>query len=313
MEPNRDPEPGASGTLRGAVLILVAGVALGIAYNSLGLASRPRHGLAWINRPEKIASLEALQAIAEPGTALAATATAASSKAAAAPDSSKGKADTTAAKSAKSAASHAAGRAPATSAAPAGHAAKPAAGSKAGAAHAAKPGRTGTAPATGSAKAGTGAAAPPAAQAPAPAAQAPAPAAQAASPPAPVTPPASPLPSIPDVPGPIKLELATFKRLYDAGAALVIDAREADDYKDGHIGGAISLPYNDAMAEPERVSRLDPGGRPIVVYCSGGDCELSMDLAKLMVQAGKRKVLVYEGGFPEWQSAGYAVVRGANP
>jgi rhodanese-related sulfurtransferase len=126
-------------------------------------------------------------------------------------------------------------------------------------------------------------------------------------------PAASALPVIPDVPGPLKLELATLKRLYDANAAFVLDAREAAEYSEGHISGAISLPYNDALADPDRVSHLDPGGRPIVVYCSGGDCELSMDLAKVLVQAGRRRVLIYEGGFPEWQGAGYPVARGPNP
>ena len=67
------------------------------------------------------------------------------------------------------------------------------------------------------------------------------------------------------------------------------------------------------MADPDKVKKLDPAGRPIVVYCSGGDCELSMNLAKLMLENGKRKVLVYEGGFPEWQGAGMPVAKGANP
>ena len=61
------------------------------------------------------------------------------------------------------------------------------------------------------------------------------------------------------------------------------------------------------------MKKLDPKGRPIVVYCSGGECELSMNLAKLMVENGKRKVLVYEGGFPEWQGAGMPVTKGATP
>jgi rhodanese-related sulfurtransferase len=118
---------------------------------------------------------------------------------------------------------------------------------------------------------------------------------------------------IPDVTGPLKLEIATLKRLYDANAALVVDAREVAEYAEGHIRGAVSLPYNDAMAEPERVKKLDPAGRPIVIYCSGGDCELSMDLARVLIEAGKRRVLVYEGGYPEWQSAGYEIARGPNP
>jgi len=139
--------------------------------------------------------------------------------------------------------------------------------------------------------------------------------------PVPATPPtppptvahASALPVIPDVDRPIKLELASLKMLYDAGAVLVVDAREAAEYAEGHVPGALSLPYNDALAEPGRIERLGEAGRPIVVYCSGGACELSMDLAKLMLEHGRKRVLVYEGGYPEWEQAGYPVTRGTEP
>jgi rhodanese-related sulfurtransferase len=118
---------------------------------------------------------------------------------------------------------------------------------------------------------------------------------------------------IPDVPGPLKIELANLKKLHDANAALVLDAREADEYAGGHIRGALHLSYNDALAEPERVKNLDPGGRPIVVYCGGGACELSINLSRVLIEGGKRRVLIYEAGYPEWETAGYPVAKGPNP
>ena len=125
---------------------------------------------------------------------------------------------------------------------------------------------------------------------------------------APVKPPAMPV--VPDVGGPLKIEIAALKKLYDAGAVLIMDARETDAYVAGHLAGAISLPYNDALDDPNRAKRLDSGGRAIVVYCDGGACTLSMDLASLLVSSGKRRVLVYEGGYPEWREAGYPVASG---
>jgi rhodanese-related sulfurtransferase len=121
------------------------------------------------------------------------------------------------------------------------------------------------------------------------------------------------MPVIPDLDTPIMTQMVMLKKLYDADAALVVDAREAAEYAEGHIAGALSLPYNDALGEPDKVKALDSGGRPIVVYCSGGDCELSIDLAKLLLGAGKRKVLVYQGGYPEWQGAGNPVAHGTAP
>jgi len=180
-------------------------------------------------------------------------------------------------------------------------------------------------PTTGAGTSDTSAATTPPIAEPAPVAAPPArtaaPAPAAPSPVAPATPPASPtpvtpagaLPVIPDVDRPIKLELALLKKLHDAGALLVVDAREPGEFAAGHIAGAMNLPYNDALAEPERLRRLGEAGRPIAVYCSGGTCELSMDLAKLMIEHGRRKVLVYEGGYPEWEQAGYPVARGISP
>jgi rhodanese-related sulfurtransferase len=300
----RDPEMAAA--LRGALLIVAIGAALGIAYNAMGLAGRPKHGLAWHKHAEKLESLEALQAapaggegatmtgdseasVSVPGDAAAATVSAPAPPKSAASNGSK-----------KDTASvHATGPAPKKGGKPTGS----------------QPGAP--APKKSEAPAGSQAAAPAQKPAPASGAQAGTPALVAAPPPAAgaaaTTSAAADVPVIPDVTGPLKLELATLKKLYAANAALVIDAREAADYAGGHISGALSLPYNDAMAEPERVKKLDPAGRPIVIYCSGGDCELSMDLAKLLVEAGKRRVLVYEGGFPEWQGAGLPVAKGPNP
>ncbi len=94
---------------------------------------------------------------------------------------------------------------------------------------------------------------------------------------------------------------------------LVVDARTSYEYEDGHIAGAVNLPYAAALADPGRIAQLGEAGRPIAVYCSGGECELSMDLAKLMLEHGRKRVLIYEGGWPEWVSFEYPTARGAQP
>jgi rhodanese-related sulfurtransferase len=129
--------------------------------------------------------------------------------------------------------------------------------------------------------------------------------------PAPAT--AADLPVVPDIPGPIELEIASLKKLYDADAALIVDGRDAEEYAAGHIAGAIHLSYNDALAEPERVQNLDSGGRPIIVYCSSEHCDIASQLADFMVDQGRRRVLVFRAGFEEWQAAGYPIARGSSP
>jgi hypothetical protein len=63
--------------------------------------------------------------------------------------------------------------------------------------------------------------------------------------------------------------------LYEAGAALFVDARHEFDYKLGHIRGAINIPLR--MYET-RKAVLDtiPKGRLLVVYCDGAECNSSI-------------------------------------
>jgi rhodanese-related sulfurtransferase len=119
---------------------------------------------------------------------------------------------------------------------------------------------------------------------------------------------AASLPEIPVVDRPIKMQLASVKQFYDAGAATIVDARETGEYNRGHIAGAISLPVE--TTPPETLAGFDAAGKPIIVYCGGEPCDVSMELAYALIDAGQRKVLIYAGGFREWETSGYPVKRG---
>jgi rhodanese-related sulfurtransferase len=119
------------------------------------------------------------------------------------------------------------------------------------------------------------------------------------------------LPEIPELDRPVEISLQAVKLFADASGAVIIDAREDYEFADGHIPGAINMPYDEVSAEPERLANLDAGGRPIIVYCGGGTCELSLTLAWDLISAGQSKVVVFMGGYPEWQEAGYPVAGGS--
>jgi len=119
--------------------------------------------------------------------------------------------------------------------------------------------------------------------------------------------------NIPDVGRPIQVQISKVKALFDAKAGTIIDAREPAEYADGHIPGAVNMPYDQVVTDPERLEKFDAGGKPIIVYCGGGTCELSMNLGFALVNAGQKKVLVYTGGWPEWSTSGYPVAKGATP
>jgi rhodanese-related sulfurtransferase len=118
---------------------------------------------------------------------------------------------------------------------------------------------------------------------------------------------AASLPEIPVLDRPIKMQLGSVKQFYDAGAATMVDARETDEYDHGHIAGAISLPVE--TTPPETLAGFDAGGKPIIVYCGGEPCDVSMELAYALIDAGQRRVLIYAGGFREWETFGYPVTR----
>jgi rhodanese-related sulfurtransferase len=94
---------------------------------------------------------------------------------------------------------------------------------------------------------------------------------------------------------------------------LFIDARDQDNYQEGHIPGAYEFfPY-----QPEKylaeVLPLCQVAAQIVVYCAGGECEDSESAALDLQQAGipGDKLFVYGGGITDWKAAGLAVEHGA--
>ncbi|MBK9373875.1 MAG: rhodanese-like domain-containing protein [Holophagales bacterium] len=99
-----------------------------------------------------------------------------------------------------------------------------------------------------------------------------------------------------------------------ARGALFLDARRTKDFAEGHVAGARSFPVWESEVVRERVAELVAQGRdpslPVVLYCSGGDCEDSHMLAQTLFGAGFENLLVYRDGFPDWVKRGGAARTG---
>lgn len=63
------------------------------------------------------------------------------------------------------------------------------------------------------------------------------------------------------------VSLADFQRMAREPDTIILDARSADAYAEGHIEGAISLPFTDFTAPALRDALGDPGVR-ILIYCN---------------------------------------------
>jgi rhodanese-related sulfurtransferase len=97
---------------------------------------------------------------------------------------------------------------------------------------------------------------------------------------------------------------------------LFLDARRTSAYTDGHIPGARSFPVWESDIADRVKAFFEEGldqNAPIVIYCSGGDCEDSHMLAEKLYMVGFNNLLVYKDGFPGWQKRGLSAVKGPKP
>jgi rhodanese-related sulfurtransferase len=86
------------------------------------------------------------------------------------------------------------------------------------------------------------------------------------------------------------------------GLVTVLDVRPPEEYRAGHLAGAINVPLAELEAAAERL----PRERDIVAYCRGPFCVLSFEaVAQLRKQGFNARRL--ETGYPEWKVAGLPV------
>jgi rhodanese-related sulfurtransferase/DNA-binding transcriptional ArsR family regulator len=92
------------------------------------------------------------------------------------------------------------------------------------------------------------------------------------------------------------------------GSVTLLDVRPEDEYAQGHIPGALSVPLS------QLESRLDllPHGGEIVAYCRGPYCVLAVEATELLRRRGFR-VRRLADGMPAWAARGLPMVAGSAP
>ncbi len=90
--------------------------------------------------------------------------------------------------------------------------------------------------------------------------------------------------------GPVELA-----RMIKAGEVNVVDVRAAEDYKKGHIPGAVNLPKTD-WDNPKGLRKDETN----VLYCYSQVCHLAASAAVKFAGMGY-PVMELEGGFDEWK------------
>ena len=94
-------------------------------------------------------------------------------------------------------------------------------------------------------------------------------------------------------------------KLFENGVAFV-DARDEGDFLAGHITNSINIPFDDFDNHKQKLDQLSKD-KPIVIYCAGTDCDLSILLGNLLFDMGYKKIYVFFGGWYDWLDAKYPV------
>jgi rhodanese-related sulfurtransferase len=98
------------------------------------------------------------------------------------------------------------------------------------------------------------------------------------------------------------ISLDEAEALYCSQAAVFLDARSRELYDDGHIQGALSLPWDEYERYYPQLMKGLPSDNPIIVYCDGVSCGLSKELALALLDKGHTNVRVLVNGWTLWQN-----------
>ncbi len=89
------------------------------------------------------------------------------------------------------------------------------------------------------------------------------------------------------------------------GKYLLLDVREKEEYREGHLEGSVSIPRG--FLEMRVESAIPEKSKPIIAYCAGG--VRSLLAAKDMKEMGYQEIISMSGGYSAWKAAGYQTVQ----
>lgn len=94
------------------------------------------------------------------------------------------------------------------------------------------------------------------------------------------------------------------RAIVDKQSHIVLDARPMADYDAGHLPGSLSLPQTAMEEHIGSILPLLSAEQPVLVYCSGKECDESFLLAVALRKQGFTNIVLFAGGFTEWRAAG---------
>lgn len=95
---------------------------------------------------------------------------------------------------------------------------------------------------------------------------------------------------------PVNYEM--FRRLAEMDSTLLVDTRSREVYREGHIPGALNIPYEKGDTYLSRFEQKSDIRR-VITYCDGDECMSSVDLAEKLVFIFP-EVYYFFGGWEVW-------------
>lgn len=104
------------------------------------------------------------------------------------------------------------------------------------------------------------------------------------------------------------IDLVSAKKLFDERQAIFLDARSPKENAEGSISGSIGISLMSLVKHEVDIEKEVPDRNAVIVtYCSGGECDVGVEMAKELVNRGYANVFVLGEGYPGWSDAGYPV------
>jgi rhodanese-related sulfurtransferase len=107
---------------------------------------------------------------------------------------------------------------------------------------------------------------------------------------------------------PLAIKIDKAYQLYKQGVKF-IDARMPEEYAEGHIKGAINIPF-DGDENYRNILNSFSKDEILVTYCSGTECDLSVLLGDELFEKGFKRVYIFFGGWNDWVERNYPISKG---
>jgi phage shock protein E len=99
---------------------------------------------------------------------------------------------------------------------------------------------------------------------------------------------------------------AEFEKSIADKKAIIIDVRRPEEFKEGHIKGAVNANWQNLDEFKAKTANLDKN-KPVYVYCLAG--VRSDKAADYLLKSGFKQVVGLDGGIKAWNDAGKPVVK----